>query len=228
MKCPYCGGEIQEGKKFCTHCGKQLGDSPIATKQPQSTIDKTEKKKKAKKVLYIIYQTLISLLICAITVYFLILPNGIAVKIADKSAPKVFSIWHAIMILIKGGDGYNPTFLSIITGFGTLLFTIAVPVFQLSAIAAIFLKKSERGIRRIAVIMTSVAIALQCMMLPLACTFIPSFKAIYAKETNHMLTDISQIISWWTVITAVLVIILMISGAIITHKKNELERGQNK
>ena len=45
MKCPHCGGETGEGKKFCTHCGKSLNEAPVTKKQPKPPVDKQAKKK---------------------------------------------------------------------------------------------------------------------------------------------------------------------------------------
>ena len=220
MKCLYCGLDSPENVMFCIQCGKKIEEQP--KNAGVSAVVKTAPEK-GKVRIYAFWQILISIIISAIVVAFLFFPHGIMVRTAhDTVMSEGLSLWHGIQILISGSGRYNATMLSIIIGFSTLLFALSVPFFQIFTILAKITKKSQRGIRRIAVIMTSFAITLECLMVPIAYKFVTSFKTICARETN--LNDITGIVSWLSIVMALLVTGLMIASGIITHRKNAIER----
>lgn len=223
MKCTNCGCKLSKNLNFCTRCGQKIEKTDKKKRTPTLS-DGIPREIKRKKNKYSFYHIILAIMISAITIGFLAFPYSVMVRTAADGTAETFSMYHAIRCLIDGSGRYNPTVFSVALGFGTLLFTMVVPLFQLFAIIAAMSKKSETGMHVISVIITSLSMLLMCVMVPLSCRFVPTFKTIYAREANILLSDITSIIAIWPIAAAVLITALMVTASIITHKKDAIKR----
>lgn len=236
MKCNNCKCENKSGAVFCKKCGNKLDYAERSDLQ-QDTLkrkakikaDKPSKKKTELKVKVLAsLQVLIYLVIAALNMFFMFFRDGVRVKCSySANAYKDYSFFSVLMKLISGGERYNPTVVSIIIGVGTLLLVFSCAVFWLFASGTKICGRFHRESHVMALIISFLNLLCMCISLPLAYKFSGILKAVYAREANFPISDITSIYSVWSfVVTGVMLVLIVLECIILSAEKKALLKAE--
>ena len=174
MRCTQCGSEIKSNEKFCMHCGgktpETLPQELYTLKEPAPPKSKRDYSELKRRLL----QSLVGIVLAVFTFFFAFFPSSVAIKTTGVETfnNSKFSLLHIIGSLVSGTERYNPSVLSIVMGVAVFIFIFAASAFWLFSAAAALMRKGEKGLRRIAVIFTFLALGSACALPHLAYIFV--------------------------------------------------------
>ena len=237
MICAKCGSAIEPTERFCSECGEKIPETLI---QPPESLAQTPeiileeplpKKKPASQPLnknglaLRFFQAFIMLILASGIFLFAFWENSVIVKTTSSENLIFgdFSLLHVIGSLVVGTEQYNPSVLSIVMGITAFIFIFSAAAFWLFSVIALLMRKGENGMRRIAAILTFLALGAACSLVPLAYNFVSQFKDIYTKFAGAYAYEMKSISSPVSYVWAGIVVLLVIAIWIFTFKRKNAE-----
>ena len=237
LRCSKCGIEVKLGEKFCMSCGEKLSEHTpqniqqeiyIPAPTEQSNPSAQPKQRNYGELKLRILQVLISLVLAALMFFFISLENSVILEVTgNENSDYKFSLLDIIHTLILGTKKYHPSVLSIVIGVNAIIFIFAAAAFWLFTAVATLICKGEKGMRRMAMVLTVYAIGSICTLPYLAYKFISQIKFMYARIVNVLLEDVNGIISFLSLIWAGIVVLCMIAIWILAFQRKKKERVVN-
>ena len=201
--------------------------APAPTHAPKPQKEKKPKKERNRGGLKLrLLQVPVCIVLAGLMFFFIFLKGAVSIQTTgtEHFTGSNFSLFHIINSLIFGLGRYNPSVLSICMGGTTLAFIVGASAFWLISAIAALIHKGENGMRRIAGILTVLALALSCVLPLLAYRFVPQFKFIYARASSVLTENISGVFTPLIYVWAGVVALLMVVLWILAFKCNKKER----
>lgn len=241
MRCSKCNFENSPNVRFCVNCGTPLisatpvqphaepsqkpvnpSPKPKAIKKPKA--DRAQAANLIKTKVFFFLQLFIYLLLAAGSVLFLFLESGITVH-AEIGNDVSFSFFSVITSLISGTARYNPTVLSIVISFSTIILAFGSTAFWLYAFVMKIIGKFHKESRLLALIVSFASAAAISLFTPLAYNFSGIMAQICAKNANILYADIISITSVWAYVFSGLIILLTVAVLFFAAKETNLKKG---
>lgn len=227
MRCTKCGAEIKQNKNFCMYCGEKM-PSPENLRQEYNIPQKPiypKPKKDCRELRLRLLQTLFGVSLAAFMFFFSLFQNSISIMTTGVETynDSKFPLFHIIDSLVHGTERYNPSVLSIVMGAGVFIFVFASSAFWLFSASATLIRKGEKGMRRISVILTFSALGSACALPHLAYLFVSQFRYAYARTVGVLPEDMSGVSTIFLSVWTGIAVLLLIATWVVAAKRHELK-----